>query len=99
MGPRGRRARSWDRSLGPRSRCAGRERAHAEAVADMGASAGDVNDWVIDRRLHGLLLRGGGLSTPVDVVRHLTAVQAQEHSYARWAVGQRLGGPHSAAAV
>jgi Winged helix DNA-binding domain len=65
----------------------------------MGASAGDVNDWVIDRRLHGLLLRGGGLSTPVDVVRHLTAVQAQEHAYARWSVAQRLAGPPTAATV
>ncbi len=65
----------------------------------MGTSSGEVYDWVIERRLHGLLLRGGGLSTPAEAVSHLTAVQAQEHAYARWSVAQRLAGPPNASAV
>jgi hypothetical protein len=65
----------------------------------MGTSSGEVYDWIIERRLHGLLLRGGGLATPADVVSHLTAVQAQEHAYARWSVAQRLAGAPNASAV
>jgi hypothetical protein len=29
--------------------------------------------------------------TPADVVRNLVAMQAQEHAYARWSIGQRCG--------
>jgi hypothetical protein len=33
---------------------------------------------------------GTGLDTPAEVVRSLTAVQSQEHWYARWSLGQRM---------
>jgi hypothetical protein len=33
--------------------------------------------------------------TPAAVVGHLVAMQAQEHAYARWSVGQRCGAPAS----
>jgi hypothetical protein len=32
---------------------------------------------------------------PADVVGHLVAMQAQEHGYGRWSVGQRCGAPAS----
>lgn len=44
------------------------------------------------RRLGGQLLVGNPLSRPEDVVRHLGAVQAQDYSGARWALGMRLQG-------
>jgi hypothetical protein len=40
----------------------------------------------------GLLLWEPGASSPGEVVRRLTAMQAQEHPYAIWSVGQRTGG-------
>jgi hypothetical protein len=36
---------------------------------------------------------GSDLATPGDVVRHLVAMQAQEHRYARWSVAQRMKRP------
>jgi len=40
-------------------------------------------------RLSGLLLTGPGLPTAAAVVNHLTAVQAQDHRFGRWSIGQR----------
>src|SRR5437588_12179990 len=42
---------------------------------------------------------GSDLATPGAVVRHLVAMQAQEHRYARWSVAQRMKRPGGAAAV
>jgi len=36
---------------------------------------------------------------PQEAVRHLTAMQAQEHSYARWSVAQRAGMPLGVRAI
>jgi Winged helix DNA-binding domain len=66
--------------------------------ADMPASSAD-NDWIIERRLHGLLLRGEGMASPGQVVGHLTALQAQEHPHARWSVAQRMAGTPDGSAV
>jgi hypothetical protein len=49
------------------------------------------------RRLHGQALVGPPLADPVAVVRHLGAMQAQEHAVAKWAVGQRTTGVDDAA--
>jgi hypothetical protein len=49
-------------------------------------------DEVVRRRLHAQRLRGPGLGSPADAVRHLLAVQAQEFPYARWSLAQRTGG-------
>ena len=38
-----------------------------------------------------LRLWGGSRAAPDGAVRHLVAMQAQEHPYARWSVGQRSG--------
>jgi hypothetical protein len=46
-------------------------------------------DEVVRRRLHAQQLRGPGLGSPEDAVRHLLAVQAQEFPYARWSLAQR----------
>lgn len=43
-------------------------------------------------RLHAQRLRGPGLASAEDAVRHLLAVQAQEFPYARWSLAQRTGG-------
>jgi hypothetical protein len=45
----------------------------------------DIAQW----RMHSLRLWGTPFDNPVDVVRHLTAVQAQEFPYAKWSVAQR----------
>jgi hypothetical protein len=65
----------------------------------MPAPGGNFQDRVIERHLHGLLLRGSAMATPAEVVGHLTAVQAQDHPYARWSVAQRLAGPPMAKVV
>jgi hypothetical protein len=65
----------------------------------MAGGSGDHRDWIARRRLRGLLLRGAGPATPEDVVGHLTAMQAQEHAYARWSVAQRTAGSPSGSAV
>ena len=36
------------------------------------------------------------MGTPAEVVGHLTAMQAQDHPYARWSVAQRMAGPAAA---
>jgi Winged helix DNA-binding domain len=46
-------------------------------------------------RMVGLGLWGAPADGPEDVVRHLVAMQAQEHAYARWSVGQRCGAASS----
>jgi hypothetical protein len=49
--------------------------------------------------MQGLGLSGRGFGSAAEVVRHLTAMQAQEHPYARWSVGQRAGRATTAADV
>jgi hypothetical protein len=49
--------------------------------------------------MRALGLSGPGLATPEDVVGQLTAMQAQEHPYARWSVGQRLKGTPGSSTV
>ncbi len=44
---------------------------------------------IIRQRLSNQFLTGSRLATPVDVVRALGAVQAQDYSGAKWAVGMR----------
>jgi len=44
------------------------------------------------RRLHAQRLAGKPLASPVDAVRWLTSVQAQDYTGAKWAVGQRSRG-------
>jgi hypothetical protein len=65
----------------------------------MNGSREDVHDWIARHRLAGLALRGNNLSSPGDVVGRLTAMQAQDHGYARWSVAQRQAGSPQAAAV
>ncbi len=47
-------------------------------------------DWIVRRRMRGLELWGPGRPSAEDVVGQLTAMQAQEHVYAIWSVGQRM---------
>jgi hypothetical protein len=49
------------------------------------------------RRLHALRLVGEPLASPIDVVRLLGAVQAQDYAGAKWALGQRTAGVTDAA--
>jgi hypothetical protein len=51
------------------------------------------------QRMAGLGLSRSGAATPEAVVAHLTAMQSQEHRYARWSVAQRMRGSPTAAAV
>ena len=51
-----------------------------------------TSDSIAIRRLAAQRLVGQPLSTPVNVVRHLLAVQSQDYPNAKWAVGQRLEG-------
>jgi hypothetical protein len=48
-----------------------------------------TNDQVLRERLANQFLTGAPLKAPVDVVRALGAVQAQDYSGAKWAVGMR----------
>ncbi len=59
----------------------------------------DAAEWVTRLRMHALRLWDDGLGSPADAVAHLTAMQAQEHPYARWSVGQRTTGSVRASAV
>jgi len=52
----------------------------------------DSTGWVARLRRRGLGLGGAAGSTPADAVGRLTAMQAQEHWYARWSVAQRTAG-------
>ena len=45
---------------------------------------------IIRRRLHSQRVASAPLATPVEVVRRLAAVQAQEYAEAKWSVGQRV---------
>ena len=65
----------------------------------MGPPTGDARDWIARRRLHGQLLRGSGAAAPGDVAGQLTAMQSQEHGYARWSLAQRAAGSPAAAAI
>jgi hypothetical protein len=42
--------------------------------------------------MHAIGLWGRDQQSPGDVVARLTAMQSQEHAYARWSVGQRMAG-------
>jgi hypothetical protein len=57
---------------------------------------GDLHGWIAGQRLAGLLLRGPEPGGPAAAVGHLTALQAQEHGYARWSVAQRTAGSPAA---
>ena len=48
-------------------------------------------DSIARARMVGLELWSVPRSDPAATVRHLVAMQAQEHGYARWSVGQRTG--------
>ena len=48
-------------------------------------------DDIVRRRMVGLQLWRSSCAAPGDVVRRLVAMQAQEHTYARWSVAQRCG--------
>jgi hypothetical protein len=50
-----------------------------------------TTDAIARARMVGLGLWRVPGRAPDDVVRHLVAMQAQEHAYARWSVGQRCG--------
>ena len=52
--------------------------------------SGDAADWIVPRRMRGLGLWGRSRGSAEAVVGHLTAMQAQEHPYALWSVGQRM---------
>src|SRR5258708_35577199 len=60
---------------------------------------GDPRDWIARRRLRAQHLRGATWASPADLVEHLTAMQAQEHAYARWSVAQRTAGSPAAAEI
>src|SRR3712207_334793 len=47
---------------------------------------------VASRRLQNQRLAGSPLENPVDVVRHLGAVQSQDYAGAKWAIAQRTHG-------
>ena len=51
------------------------------------------------QRMRAQQVWGSDLAAPADVVRHLVAMQAQEHRYARWSVAQRMKEPTGAAEV
>lgn len=72
---------------------AGRKEAHVARVRS------DLRDWAARHRLGGQLLRGRGPADPAEAVSRLTAMQAQEHPYARWSVAQRTAGVAAASAI
>jgi Winged helix DNA-binding domain len=59
----------------------------------------DTTAWIARHRMHALRLWASALSTPEAVVAQLTALQAQEHAYARWSVAQRTAPTSGASAV
>lgn len=65
----------------------------------MDGRGGQARGWIARHRLTGLALRDSSLSDPGDVVGRLTAMQAQDHGYARWSVAQRQTGSPQAGAV
>jgi hypothetical protein len=52
----------------------------------------DGADRIARQRMRGLGLWDSKQRTPASVVAHLTAMQSQEHAYARWSVAQRVAG-------
>src|SRR4051812_11470336 len=58
--------------------------------------AGRSDDAIARARMVGLGVWSSPWSTPDAAVRRLLAMQAQEHRYARWSVGQRSGTSASA---
>lgn len=60
------------------------------ASAHPAASAGCADD-VVRRRLHAQRLTGSPARSPVEAVRLLGAVQAQDYAAAKWALGLRTG--------
>lgn len=52
---------------------------------------------IAQRRLQHQQLAGTAFSTPLEIVRHLGAVQAQDYPMSKWAVGVRLPGTTEAA--
>ena len=56
-------------------------------------------DGLVAQRMRAQRVWGSDLATPGAVVRHLVAVQAQEHRYARWSVAQRMKRPGTATAI
>ncbi|HLT12229.1 MAG TPA: winged helix DNA-binding domain-containing protein [Micromonosporaceae bacterium] len=56
----------------------------------------DVREIAL-RRFHGQRLAGVRPADPVELVRYLGAVQAQEYALAKWSVGQRTKVPDDAA--
>lgn len=56
----------------------------------------DVSEIAL-RRFHGQRLAGVRPADPVELVRYLGAVQAQEYALAKWSVGQRTEVPDDAA--
>lgn len=67
--------------------------------AEVAARPEDLGDWIARHRRAGLALEGSSLAGPGDVVGRLTAMQAQDHGYARWSVAQRQAGSPEAAVV
>jgi hypothetical protein len=59
----------------------------------------DIGQWAARMRMGGLRLWGRGMPSPEAAVAHLTAMQAQEHAYARWSVAQRTRGQVQASLV
>jgi hypothetical protein len=57
--------------------------------------AAPSSESIARARMVGLGLWRASGGAPAEVVSHLVAMQAQEHAYARWSVGQRCGAPAS----
>src|SRR4051794_34735339 len=58
-----------------------------------------LTNAIARHRMRRLGLWTPSAASPADVVRGLVAVQAQEHHYARWSLGQRTAGRATASAV
>lgn len=50
-----------------------------------------TREQIARRRMRNQGLWGRGLNTPVDVVRHLGAMQGQDYGVAKWSLAQRAG--------
>ncbi len=71
---------------------ASRVRRRRSKMARMESGSGfpmNEAEWIARLRMRALRLWGSGLPTPAGAVGYLTAMQAQEHPYARWSVAQR----------
>jgi hypothetical protein len=63
----------------------------ADTLGEMTAPRARPRSSVARDRMVGLGLWGAAAADPAAVVAGLVAMQAQEHAYARWSVGQRCG--------